>query len=140
MTALVQNQPVALSGRLGADPRLGHDREGKPVASFSLAHTPRIREGDQWVDGETVWFQVSAWGEQAEHVKNSLHKGDEVTVLGKQTDREFDRRDGGKAISHDVNADFVAASLRWADVAIQRVERSATPSSLGSSSEGASIA
>jgi single-strand DNA-binding protein len=135
----IQNQPVALNGRLGADRRLGHDREGRPVASFPLAHTPRVRQGEQWVDGETTWFQVSAWGEQAEHVKNSLHKGDEVTVLGKQTDREFDRRDGGKGISHDVTADFVGASLRWADVQVQRVERSAAPSSL-SSSEGASIA
>jgi single-strand DNA-binding protein len=127
MSEQVQNQPVSFAGRLGRDPKLDHTPDGKPVANFSVAYTPRVRQGDKWVDGDTVWYQVGVFGEQAEHVARSLNKGDEVVVLGKQTDREFERSDGSKDISHDITADFVGASMKWADLAIQRVERAATP-------------
>jgi single-strand DNA-binding protein len=140
MSELVQNQPVSLVGRLGRDPKLDQTPDGKPVANFSLAHTQRVRQGEQWVDGDTTWYQVGVFGEQANHVAASLHKGDEVIVLGKQTDHEYSRRDGGKDTSHDVTADFVGGSLRWQDLAIQRVERSADASSISSSSQGAGIA
>jgi single-strand DNA-binding protein len=129
MSEQVQNRPVSLVGRLGRDPKLDQMPDGKPVANFSLAHTERVRQGEQWVDGETTWYQVGVFGEQATHVAESLHKGEEAVVLGKQSDREFERRDGGKDVSHDVTADFVAPSLRWNSYEmVQRLERSATPS------------
>jgi len=121
----VNNQPVSFAGRLGRDPKLDN-KDGKPVANFSIAYTPRIKQGESWVDGDPVWYQVSVWGEQANHVAATLSKGDEVIILGRQTDHEFDRRDGSKDVSHDVTADFVGASLKWHTVEIQRAERSAS--------------
>jgi single-strand DNA-binding protein len=134
MSEQAQNQPVSLAGRLGRDPKLDQTPDGKPVANFSVAYTPRVRQGDKWVDGDTVWYQVGVFGEQAEHVARSLTKGDEVVILGRQNDREFERKDGSKDVSHDITADFVGASMKWADLAIQHVERTATPSASPSAS------
>jgi single-strand DNA-binding protein len=118
MSELVKNQPTAFAGHLGSDPQRGRTDGGKTVANMSVAFTPRVREGEEWVNGETVWYSVAAFGSTAEHVLASLHKGDHVVVTGKQTDVEFDRRDGSKGIDHKVMADQVAASLQFAEVDI----------------------
>jgi single-strand DNA-binding protein len=124
MSNLVQNQRVSFSGRLGDDPDLRYTPEGKAVTNFSVAYTPRVQQGEDWVDGQTVWYRVAAWNAMAEHVAESLKKGDLVLVLGKQTDREYDKSDGnGKAVSHDVTADHVGPSLKWTDVIVNRIER-----------------
>jgi single-strand DNA-binding protein len=119
MAELVTNQPVAFAGHLGSDPQRGKTDGGKTVANFDVAYTPRVRDGDEWVNGETVWYSVAAFGSTAEHVLRSLHKGDHVVVMGKQTDVEFTRKDESTGIDHKVTADQVAASLQWADIAIQ---------------------
>jgi single-strand DNA-binding protein len=109
MTELAKNQPVAFAGNLGADPKRGETKEGKAAAYFDVAYTPRVRQGDDFVNGEAVWYSVAAFGSTAEHVLSSLHKGDRVVVVGKQTDVEFDRKDGSKGIDHKVSADSVGA-------------------------------
>jgi single-stranded DNA-binding protein len=33
-----------------------------PLVTFSLAYTPRSRKGNEWVDGEAMWFRVAQFG------------------------------------------------------------------------------
>jgi single-strand DNA-binding protein len=42
--------------------------------------TARIRDGEGWRDGDTSFFRVNVWRAQAEHLADSLTKGDRVMV------------------------------------------------------------
>jgi single-strand DNA-binding protein len=128
MTELAKNQSVAFAGHLGSDPKLAKTDSGDFVANMSVAFTPRIRQGDEWVNGEPVWYSVSAFKGLAEHAAASFHKGDLVMVIGRQNDVEYDRRDGSKGVDHRVTADEIGASVRFAEVDIHPIARSIVPS------------
>ena len=73
--------PFYTAANLTRDPELRNTAEGKSVARLSLAVTPRRREqGGAWVDGTTTFLDATVWGDQAENVALSLHKGDRVIV------------------------------------------------------------
>ena len=56
---------------------------GHAVANFRLAVTSRVREGDAWKDGETSFFRVNVWRQQAENVVPELAPGSpEVVPVG----------------------------------------------------------
>lgn len=54
-----------------------------PIASFRLAHTPRVRRNGEWGDAPTTWITVTCFRALAENVKGSLHKGHPVVVAGR---------------------------------------------------------
>jgi Single-strand binding protein family len=51
---MATDNTVILIGNLTDDPELRLTTNGAAVANFRLAVTPRIRQGDQWTDGEGV--------------------------------------------------------------------------------------
>ncbi len=60
-------------GNLTDDPELRFTQNGTAVTNFRLAVNQRIREADgTWRDGETNFFRVNAWRDQAENVVPSL--------------------------------------------------------------------
>ena len=79
----MSDNSVTLVGNLTDGPELLFTPNGIAVASVRLAVTPRIREGDSWKDGETSFFRVNVWRGQAEHLADSLSKGDRVMVTGR---------------------------------------------------------
>ena len=95
---------------------------GHPVANFRLAVTARVRDGDTWRDGETSFFRVNVWRQLAEHVADSLSKGDRAVVIGRLRSRSWETPEGDKRSVVEVEADEVAPSLRWA---IAKPERAA---------------
>ena len=73
---------TTMTGNVGGD--VEHrvpDGFAAPVASFSLAVTPRIRRGDVWTDGDTTWVRVVCWRGLADRVRESVRRGD-VTLKG----------------------------------------------------------
>jgi single-stranded DNA-binding protein len=48
-----------------------------------VAVTRRIQQDGEWRDGETLFFKVNVWRGQAEHLADSLSKGDRVMVTGR---------------------------------------------------------
>jgi len=65
---------VTITGNLTADPELRFTPSGLQVANLRLAVTPRVRDGDTWRDGETHFFRVNVWRDQAEHVVLALFR------------------------------------------------------------------
>ena len=49
---------IVIKGNLGTDPELKFTKNNKAYVSFSLAHTPRVKQGEVWIDGETIWFRA----------------------------------------------------------------------------------
>jgi single-strand DNA-binding protein len=83
---------VTITGNLTDDPELSYTPNGAAVVNFRLAVTPRVKQGDSWKDGETSFFRITAWRDLAEHLADSLSKGDRVIVLGQLRMRSWETR------------------------------------------------
>ncbi len=100
---------IKVKGRVGSDPEIKFvTQEQLPLATFSLAYTPRNRKGGEWVDGETMWFKVALFGNKAEAVADTIKKGDEVLVLGSVKQSTFQGRDGVEKTALEITASEVA--------------------------------
>ena len=86
---------AAFIGRLGQDPELKTSAAGKPWARLHLA---------VGTDAETQWISVAIFGEIAERLCATLHKGDKVYVEGTLRLTEWAGRDGEKRVSLSVAA------------------------------------
>jgi single-strand DNA-binding protein len=114
------NQTVIV-GNLVDDPELRFTSNGTPVSNLRVAVTQRVLEGGAWRDGQTSFFRVNAWRETATHLAESLHKGDRVVVLGRLRQRSWETPEGERRSVAEIEADEVAASLKWATAKIERV-------------------
>jgi single-strand DNA-binding protein len=114
---------VTITGNLTDDPELKYTATGAPVANFRVAVTARVRDGEGWRDGDTSFFRVNVWRQLAEHVADSLGKGDRTVVIGRLKSRSWETPEGERRSVVEVEADEVAPSLRWA---IAKPERTTT--------------
>jgi len=113
---------ITIAGNLTGEPELRYTPSGAAVANFTVAVTPRVREGDTWKDGETSFFRCAAWRTLAEHVAD-LAKGDLVFIYGTLRQRSWQTDEGERRSAVEVQAEEVGASLRWATVKPQRTRR-----------------
>ena len=97
---------VSFTGRLGNDPEIHFTQTGRAVANLNIAVTPRTKDGENWIDKDTLWFRVALW-RNAEAAVEELIKGDLVTVTGKFAHNTYTTKDGDTKTSLEVDADFV---------------------------------
>jgi single-strand DNA-binding protein len=119
----VDNQ-VMLVGNLTDDPELKYTPNGAAVANFRLAVTPRVKDGDTWRDGDTSFFRVNVWRDQAEHVTETLQKGNRAIVVGRLRTRSWETPEGEKRSVTEVEADEIGPSLKFATAKVERASRS----------------
>lgn len=74
---------VNLVGHISA-PEITATSGGKPIARFSLATTRKRKEGEV-----TTWWSVTAWGQQAEYVRDYVQKGNLLVVTGDAYNEEY---------------------------------------------------
>ena len=93
----------AFTGRLGADAETRYTGSGTAVWSA------RVAVGYGYGDNKgTNWITAQVFGKRAESLaKLELTKGTQVAVTGELRVREYDRKDGGKGTSVEVNASDV---------------------------------
>lgn len=100
-----------VKGNMGKPAELRFTQSGKAVLGFSLADTPRRRNASgEWEDaGETLWLDVTVWGDAAEVLADRMgsYKG-RVTVTGRLGIRSYEARDGGQRQSVTLTAESVA--------------------------------
>jgi single-strand DNA-binding protein len=70
--------------------------------------------------GDTSFLRVNVWRGQAEHLADSLSKGDRVMVTGRLRQRSWETPEGDKRSVTEVEADEVGASLKWATAKVER--------------------
>ncbi|MCW2766647.1 MAG: ssb [Nocardioides sp.] len=121
---------MTLQGRLGSNvtTRVVGDAV---VASFRLASNPRRyhRKTDEWVDGETQWYTVTAWRSLGENCERSLRRGDPVVVHGRFTISPWTNADGVPMLSLEIEASFVGHDLNRGATMFTRTPRPTDPSS-----------
>ena len=83
-----------LKGNLGKDPELRTTQNGIKVATYSIAvYRPNPKDKEKPI---TDWFNVIAWGDQAELVMANLKKGSKAIVTGKFQTRSYEDKNGNK--------------------------------------------
>lgn len=116
---------MTVVGNLTTAPELRYTSSGTPVASFTVADTPRIKDGNGgWKDGETLFQRCEVWRELAEHVAQSLDKGDRLIARGRVKANVWTGKDGQERREAVMDVDAVGPELRWATATVQRVRRS----------------
>ena len=103
---MANDNQVMLVGNLTDDPELRFTPNGAAVANFRLAVTPRVREGDSWKDGETSFFRINVWRQQAENVAETLQKGTRCIVVGRLRTRSWETPEGEKCSVTEVEASY----------------------------------
>lgn len=113
---------ITIVGNLTADPELRWTQSGSPVASFTIASTPRSfdRQSGEWKDGDTLFMRCTAWREMAENIAETLRKGSRTVVRGRLVQRSFETREGDRRTVVELQADEVAVSLRHARAQVTR--------------------
>jgi single-strand DNA-binding protein len=128
---VANDNQVMLVGNLTDDPELRFTPNGAAVANFRLAVTPRVREGDSWKDGETSFFRINVWRQQAENVAETLQKGARCIVVGRLRTRSWETPEGEKRSVTEVEADEIGPSLKFATAKVERSSRGGSGSGGG---------
>jgi single-strand DNA-binding protein len=117
---------LTVIGNLTDDPELKFTPSGAAVANFTVASTPRTfdRQTNEWKDGTALFIRCSVWRQVAENVAESLQKGQQVIVHGALNIRNFERQDGSKGTSVEMNVYEIGPSLRFATAKVTKATRS----------------
>ncbi len=88
---------MTVSGNLVSDVDFRVTTRGDALARFRVASTVKRydRASGQWLDGDTTYWNVTAWRRAAENASKSLAKGHPVLVHGKVRQRTVDREVAG---------------------------------------------
>jgi single-strand DNA-binding protein len=116
---------IVLAGHITDSPELRFLPSGKAVANFTIADTPRYQDSasGEWKDGEPLFQRIVAWGDLAENVAETLHRGTRIIVTGRLMQKSFTTSDGETLRYTEVRADEVAASLKYATAQIVKTSR-----------------
>lgn len=83
-------------GNVGKDPEIRNMKDGKPVASFSIACTEKWKSKDTGEAREsTTWIPVVCFNEGlCRVIEQYVHKGSRLFVEGKWTNRKWQDQEG----------------------------------------------
>jgi single-stranded DNA-binding protein len=74
-------------------------------------------------------MRCTIWRDAAEHVAESLTRGDRVVVQGRLRQRSFETRDGDKCTVVELEVDEIGPSLRYATAKVTKASRTRAESS-----------
>lgn len=123
---------VTIVGNATADATLRYTGAGAAVASFTVAQTPGVKRGDEFVDGTTTFYRCSAWRQLAEGCAETITRGMRLVVHGRLSTREYEK-DGQTRMSVELDVEAVGPDLRYASAKVQKAGRSDGGASRGGS-------
>lgn len=98
---------ITVKGNVGKNPEIKFVKTSRGdvgLVEFSLAETPREKKGEEWIDGETIWYRVIQWGQKAEVLVDAISKGDSVIVFGTLKQSSYKAKDGTDKTALEINA------------------------------------
>lgn len=101
---------LTIVGHLGRDPEMRFTPDGMPVTTFSVAVNDKIKDKEI-----TTWFNVVAFGKQAESCNEFLTKGQLAMVVGRVRLDQWEGSDGQMRSKLQVTANRVVFLTRSKD-------------------------
>jgi len=105
---------LTVRGNVATAPRRVVTDAGTVIVEFRLAATERFfnRQTQEWEDGNTSWYTVSAFRRLAENIFRSLTVGDPVIVTGKLSIKQWTSKDETKrGTTPEITADSAGHDL-----------------------------
>jgi single-strand DNA-binding protein len=97
---------IEIAGFLGGDPEERFTASGKRVVTFRVATRIRHKGKD-----ETVWWNVSIWGDRFDKMLPYLKKGSSVIIIGEMGKPElYEAKDGTTQFSLTLTAEIIKFS------------------------------
>jgi single-strand DNA-binding protein len=93
---------VRLTGFLGNDPEVKIVGNDKKLVRMSIATDESYKNEKGEKIKETQWHYVNAWGKTAEIAEKYLHKGSEVSIEGRLSNRSYQDKDGVKRYTTEI--------------------------------------
>lgn len=121
---------VSITGNLVSDVSFRVTDLGTPMARFRVASTERRfdRATELWVDGNTTYWNVTAWRRSAENARESLAKGHPVVVTGRLRQRTTERQvDGASGVTIPVTYIDIDATSFGLDLSRCRAQYQRAP-------------
>lgn len=87
---------VRLMGFLGNDPEVKAINDKKKVARVSIATNEFYKNDKGEKVEETQWHNLVMWDRLASIAENYLHKGSEISIEGKLSNRSYTDKEGVK--------------------------------------------
>lgn len=120
----MSGEPITtLCGNVAGEPQLKVLPSGTSVLNFTLAQNTRVKDGDAWKDGETIWVRCAVWRQPGENAAESIDSGTRVIALGRLKTRSWEK-DGVKQTGLEMDVDELGVSTRYATARATKVERS----------------
>lgn len=95
---------VVLVGRLVRDPELRRTASGIPVATFTIAIDNRVKSN---AEKSTSFIPCVVWNQAADNMAKYTRKGSLVGIDGRIVQRNYDKKEGGRASVVEVVCDSV---------------------------------
>lgn len=112
--------PIAGEFGIVADPEIRFSEKGGAWVKMRCVAKDRVRDANgTWSDGDPCFIDVIV-NQGAEHLFDSVVKGDSIIVIGALKQREYEV-DGQKRTSYQIRADAVGVSVRWGTAKTQKV-------------------
>jgi single-strand DNA-binding protein len=93
---------ITVTGRLAAEAEVRYLPDGKAICNFRVASDVGFGEKKS-----TNWFNCAIFGKRGEALSQFLTKGQQVTVFGTLSLREWTNKDGAKQVSPDIAVDEI---------------------------------
>lgn len=121
----MSDNSVVLIGNVTRDPELRFTTGGTAVAEFGLAYNKRWfdQKEQEWKEGETSFFNITAWRDLGEHCAASIVKGQRVIVVASAEQSTWEDNEGNKRSSVRFVAHEVGPSLKWGTTIFEKASR-----------------
>lgn len=114
-------------GNLCADPELRQAPGKVPVAELRLAENRYRKDVEGEWQTETSFYTVTCWRDLATHAAECLHRGDRIVVVGRMRQDTWTTETGESRSRYLVDADDLAASLRFATLQVTKTNPRSQP-------------
>jgi single-strand DNA-binding protein len=117
---------ITVVGNLTADPEVvAVTGSGVFRARFTVASTSRRfdKTAGSWRDGDPLFLACTAWRELAEHIGESLSRGNRVLVTGRLQMHRWQTEDGQPRSAYGLDVEEIGPSLRFVTATVGKSNR-----------------
>lgn len=120
---MANGNSITITGNTTRDPELRFTPSGAAVCTVGLAYSRRWQNktSQEWEE-EVSFYDVVCWLDLANNVAETVTKGMRITVDGRLDQRSWEK-DGVKHYKHEIVADEVGVSLRYATASVSKNEK-----------------
>lgn len=93
-----------LVGNVGGDPEVRTLENNVKVATISLATSERYTDSNKQKQERTTWHRVVLWRNLAEVVEKYVHKGSQLYIEGRISNRQYKDKDGNDRYATEIVA------------------------------------